>query len=63
MSSQISREMGPARNDLLLIVYKEARLYDLDAKEAFKTEAVTCRLKVPLIVRDDAISSIRGKRI
>ncbi|VDM41661.1 unnamed protein product [Toxocara canis] len=47
---EICREEGSARNDKLLIVYKEARSEDTDPRAAFTAETVTGRIVLPLIV-------------
>lgn len=47
---QICRKEGSARNDKLLIVYKEARSDETDPRVAFTAETITDRLVLPLLV-------------
>uniref|UniRef100_A0A914RKW9 Uncharacterized protein n=1 Tax=Parascaris equorum TaxID=6256 RepID=A0A914RKW9_PAREQ len=46
----ICRKEGSARNDKLLIVYKEARSDETDPRVAFAAETTTDRLVLPLLV-------------
>uniref|UniRef100_A0A915C7U5 Major sperm protein n=1 Tax=Parascaris univalens TaxID=6257 RepID=A0A915C7U5_PARUN len=47
---EICRKEGSARNDKLLIVYKEARSDETDPRVAFAAETTTDRLVLPLLV-------------
>ncbi|CAI4229113.1 unnamed protein product [Auanema sp. JU1783] len=53
MDLQILRHEGPTRNDKLVIMYKEARKGEKNAKKNFQlTEGVTAKKVLPLITRD-----------
>ncbi|CAJ0942758.1 unnamed protein product, partial [Mesorhabditis belari] len=52
MDLQVVRLEGPIRKDKLLIMFKEAKIGERDARIAFEAEGVTGKTILPLITRE-----------